>query len=164
MKKVSIKITPMRRSHLRECNAIVAASEPWKTLDERVDFLSTLNRNGSAVCSYVCTVGRETAGFVLFSPNPVFARGGYLRALAVAPHFLGRGIGKELLLFAEKSTARRSHNFFLCVSSFNRRAQAFYKSCGYARVGTLPALIVEGASEHIYWKRLHASHVRIRRP
>ncbi len=163
MTKVAVKIIPLKRSHIRDCEAIVAVSEPWKTLREGVDFLSALSQKRSGMCSYACTIGRETAGFILFSPEPVFARGGYLRALAVSPRFRGQGIGKMLLSFAEKTTARRSPNFFLCVSSFNRRAQAFYKNCGYSRVGSLSALIITGASEHIYWKRLRMASPRARR-
>ncbi len=156
-----IRIVPLRPSHVRACTEIVAASEPWRTLGEGIRFLPAGSRTG--VASYVCTVGGEPAGFVLFSPHPVFARGGYLRAIGVAPRFRRQGIGKKLLSFAEKTTARHSLNFFLCVSSFNRRAQAFYKSCGYDRAGKLPDLIMRGVSEYIYWKRLRPIPVK-RRP
>jgi ribosomal-protein-alanine N-acetyltransferase len=158
-----IKIVVMKRSHIRHCKDIVAVSEPWKTLHERINFLPALSRNRSGILSYVCTVGAETAGFILFSPDPVFARGGYLRAIGVSPRFRRQGIGRKLLSFAEKTTTRSSPNFFLCVSSFNRRAQAFYKGCGYTRAGKLPDLIVQGASEYIYWKRLLPLPVRTRR-
>jgi ribosomal-protein-alanine N-acetyltransferase len=140
----------MRRSHIPACNAITAASEPWKTLNERVDFLKYL----SLKQAYVCVIGDSPAGFVLFTPEPVFARGGYVRAVGVAPSMRRQGIGGSLLAFAESRIARRSPNVYLCVSSFNRRGQAFYKGRGYARVGKLPGLIVPRASEYIFWKKL----------
>ncbi len=65
-----------------------------------------------------------------------------------------RGIGRRLLSFAEKVIAKKSPNIYLCVSSFNRRAQAFYKDAGYRKVGRIPGLILQDASEYIYWKRL----------
>jgi ribosomal protein S18 acetylase RimI-like enzyme len=143
----------MKRRHIQACNAITAASEPWKTLNERVDFLTYLTLKQA----YVCVIGNVAAGFILFTVEPVFARGGYVRAVGVDPAMRRQGIGRKLLVFAESRIARRSPNVYLCVSSFNRRGQAFYKGLGYMRVGKLPGLIVAGASEYIFWKRLKTS-------
>lgn len=140
----------MRRSHIRACHAISDVSDPWKTLKERIDFLKYISLRQA----YVCMKGDELSGFLLFTPEPVFARGGYLRALGVAPSMRGRGIGRRLMSIAEKETARCSQCLYLCVSSFNRPAQAFYKNLGYVRAGKLTGLIIPGASEYIYWKRL----------
>ena len=140
----------MTRSHIRACDAIASVSEPWKTLNERIDFLRYIRLKQA----YTCMIGDKPSGFVIFTPEPVFARGGYLRAICVDPAMRGRGIGKMLLDFAEEDTARRSPNLYLCVSSFNRKAQAFYKSLGYTRIGKLPGLIIPNASEHIFWKNL----------
>jgi ribosomal-protein-alanine N-acetyltransferase len=144
------EIVPMARSHIRACDLITAASQPWKTLNERVDFARHIRLRQA----YVCTAVDEPVGFVIFSPEPVFARGGYLRAIGVAPASRGRGFGKKLLTFAETVMARSSPNVYLCVSSFNRKGQAFYKGQGYTRIGKIPGLIIPGASEYIYWKRL----------
>lgn len=158
-----LKIIPMRIKHVGACESIVEVSEPWKRLNERVDFRANLLPNKTNTKAYVCIAGKETAGFILFIAEPVFARGGYVRALGVAPEFRGRGIGKKLLAAAEKMCAERALHFFLCASSFNLRAQAFYKQCGYSRVGKLPGLIMPGVSEYIYWKRLRPASTRIRR-
>jgi ribosomal protein S18 acetylase RimI-like enzyme len=64
------------------------------------------------------------------------------------------GIGRKLMSFAENRTARLAPNFYLCVSSFNRQAQAFYRDLGYSRVGKIPGLISPDASEYIFWKSL----------
>ncbi len=144
---------PMRRSHIKACNAITAASEPWNTLQERVDFLKYL----ALKQAYVCTIGDAPAGFILFTPEPVFARGGYVRAVGVDPAMRRQGVGGRLLAFAETRIARKCPNVYLCVSSFNRRGQSFYKSLGYTRVGKLPGLIVPDASEYIFWKKLKTS-------
>ncbi len=154
MKATALKIVPMTRSHVPACEAIVAASDPWRRLNERIDFRAGLFVKRTDTQAYVCTAGEETAGFILFNPEPVFARGGYLRAIGVSPSFRRRGVGSKLLSFAEAMTAERALHFFLCVSSFNRGAQTFYRNCGYARAGKLSGLIMPGLSEYIYWKRL----------
>ena len=142
----------MRVSHIRDCNSIVTISDPWKRLNEGIDFRAALADKNTA--GYICKAGGETAGFILFIAKPVFARGGYLRAIGVAPVYKGQGIGRKLLDFAEKRASEQASHFFLCVSSFNRSAQAFYKKCGYSRIGKLPDFIIPGVSEFIYWKRL----------
>jgi ribosomal protein S18 acetylase RimI-like enzyme len=147
-----MRIVPMMRSQVGACTEIVKTSEPWKSLQEGIDF----SRFISLKQAYVCVAGAETAGFVIFTPDPVFARGGYLRAIGVSLHMREQGIGKKLMAFAEKETARQARNFYLCVSSFNRQAQAFYNSLGYTRVGKIPGLITPGTSEYIYWKPLSA--------
>jgi ribosomal protein S18 acetylase RimI-like enzyme len=150
MTRTTARIVPMRRSHVRACAEIAASSEPWKTLGETVDFARYL----SLKQAHVCLMGGEPAGFVIFTPEPVFARGGYLRAIGISPHMRRRGIGRKLMSFAEDRTARRAQNFYLCVSSFNRQAQAFYRYLGYTRVGRIPGLISPKTAEYIYWKSL----------
>ncbi len=140
----------MKNSHIRACTGIVAVSEPWKTFHERIEFDLYLSRKEA----YVCMAGSRAAGFIIFASGPVFARGGYIRAVGVAPDFRRQGIGRYLLKFAEKKIAKKCSNVYLCVSSFNRRAQAFYKNAGYRKVGKIPDLILQDASEYIYWKRL----------
>jgi [ribosomal protein S18]-alanine N-acetyltransferase len=144
----------MTPAHLRACDAIVSASEPWKTLGERVDFKTYIALKQAYICAVPIAGKAEIAGFVIFTADPVFARGGYLRAIGVAPAMRRHGIGMKLLAFMEDMVARRSDNIFLCVSSFNRSAQSFYKKLGYTKAGNLPGLLVPGESEYIYWKRL----------
>jgi ribosomal protein S18 acetylase RimI-like enzyme len=152
--KPSLDIVPLKKTHLRACSAIVAASDPWRRLGETIDFPGAMGRNSTGTKAYACMEGRNVAGFVLFIPEPVFARGGYLRAIGVAPAFRGRGVGRKLLAFAEQKTSERALHLFLCVSSFNRPALAFYKKCGYRGAGRLPGLIKPGTAELIFWKRL----------
>ncbi len=150
MRSSSARIVSMQTKHIRICHEIAASSEPWRTLKEGIDFPHYISRKEA----YVSMRGDEPAGFIIFTPLPVFARGGYLRAIGVSSSMRSHGIGKGLMDFAEKMTARSSLNFYLCVSSFNRPAQAFYKSLGYTRIGKIPELIMQGSSEYIYWKRL----------
>lgn len=162
MKQGVFRILPLRSNHVPACQRIVSASDPWKRLNEGVDFPVVLRDRSTR--SLVCLAGTEVAGFILFLPGPVFARGGYLRAIAVAPSFRGQGVGSLLLSRAETITAKHASHFFLCVSSFNRRGQAFYKSRGFRKVGSLPGLITPHASELIYWKPLKTTKPRRPKP
>ncbi len=150
MRNLSIKIVPMSLSHVPPCSDIVATSEPWKTLREGVDFSAAIRQKQA----HVAVIGGAVAGFVIFTPEPIFARGGYLRAIGVASAIRSSGIGRKLLVFAEKRTAEKAANLYLCVSSFNGPAQAFYRKQGYERVGTIDGLVRSGMSEHIYRKTL----------
>ena len=152
-------IVPMTRTHARHCDAIVAQSEPWKTLGDGIDFAGAIRHK----IGHVCLKNDRLAGFLIITPDPVFARGGYLRAIGVDPEMRGQGIGRALLAFAEELTAARADFLYLCVSSFNRPAKHFYKKNGYARVGTLPGLVLPNTSEHIYWKRLQRTPRKTRK-
>jgi ribosomal protein S18 acetylase RimI-like enzyme len=147
----------MQRRHIKACEAIVAESEPWKTLRETVDFGHYISRRQAYACIRRRSKTLEVAGFIVFTTEPVFARGGYLRAVGVATSLRGQGIGSALLAFAERAVARQATYLYLCVSSFNRKGQAFYKKRGYTKVGTLPGLASPDTSEYIYWKRLKPS-------
>src|ERR1700690_1393873 len=111
----ALKIGPMKRTHVRTCDAITASSEPWITLNERIDFLKYI----ALKQAFVCTIGDEPVGFIIFTPEPVFARGGYIRAVGVSPEIRRHGIGRKLLALAERLMVRQCANSYLCVSSFN---------------------------------------------
>lgn len=144
----------MKRCHIKACDDIVAASEPWKTLREKVAFGPAITRGQAYACIRRKSGTIEVVGFILFVAEPVFARGGYLRAVGVATALRNQGIGGKLMAFAERAVSRQAQYFYLCVSSFNRKGQTFYKKRGYTRVGTLPGLTSHDTSEYIYWKRL----------
>lgn len=150
MVKIPVKIKPLNRNHIPACDDIVRSSEPWKTLRESVDFAGAIRSKQA----HVALIEGAVAGFVIFTPEPVFARGGYLRAIGVAPAIRGLGVGAQLLKFAEKAAAKQSTSLFLCVSSFNKTGRLFYKKLGYTKAGKLDNLIKKGLDEFIYWKRL----------
>jgi ribosomal protein S18 acetylase RimI-like enzyme len=78
----------------------------------------------------------------------------YLASIAVAEGFRNRGIGSQLLAFAENLYQPAARHIFLCVSSFNTRAQALYQRRGYQIVGELKDYVIEGASEILMHKTL----------
>jgi ribosomal protein S18 acetylase RimI-like enzyme len=72
---------------------------------------------------------------------------GFIQTICVAPAFRGRGLGTEIIDFAERRIFRASPNVFLCVSSFNTEARRLYERLGYLCVGELTDFLVRGHSE-----------------
>lgn len=95
---------------------------------------------------------KQLLGFILIAPYGL-AGSPYISSIAVAPDVQSQGLGSQLLQFAEQQYHDRRH-LFLLVSSFNPRAQQFYRRHGYERVGEIRDYIVAGHSELIFHKRL----------
>jgi len=129
----------------------MAGSDPWITLRRGLDACRVaLRRPGSEL--FVARERGLPAGFILIHPHGC-AGSPYIASVAVAEGARGRGIGTQLVGFAERRMAGRRF-IFLCVSSFNRRAQELYRRLGYQRVGEIPDYIVEGHSELLLCKKL----------
>lgn len=131
--------------------ALMAASEPWRTLGRGLDQCRAACRRPEFVL-YMARDSDERCGFALVNPRGV-AGSPYLVSIAVAAEWRSRGVGAALLDQCEHQ-ASPSRHFFLCVSSFNARAFAFYERQGYRQVGEFPDYIIDGASERLMYKRL----------
>jgi ribosomal-protein-alanine N-acetyltransferase len=131
---------------------LMAASDPWITLGRGIDHCRAACRRPECVM-FVARAGGERCGFALVNPRGV-SGAPYLAAVAVAPEWRGRGTGAALLDHCEQWAAAASRHFFLCVSSFNTRAQAFYARHGYRQVGRFDDYVIDGASELLLYKRV----------
>ncbi|MBI5481460.1 MAG: GNAT family N-acetyltransferase, partial [Deltaproteobacteria bacterium] len=96
----------------------------------------------------------EAVGFAWFLEQGTFARGGYLRLIALRPGCQGLRLGSLLLDDVERQVAACARAMFLLVSDFNVDAQRFYERRGYEHAGTLPAFVRPDIDELVYWKRL----------
>ena len=76
----------------------------------------------------------------------------FVRALCVSSEYRGRGVGADLLAFAEHRAFKETANVFLFVSS--DRAKHFYESNGYKEVGCLENLNITGIHEWIMRKTI----------
>jgi ribosomal protein S18 acetylase RimI-like enzyme len=133
------------------CARLMAGSEPWITLRRSLEECRVaLCRPGSEL--YVARERGRRVGFILIHPYGCVGSP-YIQSVAVAEGARGRGIGTQLVAFAERQMASRRF-IFLCVSSFNRRAQELYSRLGYQRVGEIPDYVVEGHSELLLCKKL----------
>jgi ribosomal-protein-alanine N-acetyltransferase len=148
----ALVIRPLRSGEeSRLCARMMAASEPWITLKRGYkDSLAIVEDSTREV--HVALEDGQLRGFLILNMSGAFA--GYIQTVCVAPEARVRGIGTQLMRFAEARIFRESPNVFLCVSSFNPRARALYRRLGYARVGELKDYLVPGHSETIFRKTI----------
>ena len=146
-----ITIGPAEAADYAWCARLMVQSEPWVTLKRQFDErLAGLERVGTEL--FLARDNGQPVGFVHIHPYG-FAGSPYIASIAVAHGSRGRGIGTQLLAFAEARMAGRRF-IFLCVSSYNPRAQELYYRQGYLRVGEIPNYTLEGHSELILCKKL----------
>jgi [ribosomal protein S18]-alanine N-acetyltransferase len=147
-----IQVTPAGQDDYDSCARLMSSSEPWITLQRDLDGCrATLLREGTELF-----IARDEQGaflgFILLAPHGL-ASSPYIACFAVTAEARGRGVGAHLLRFAEERYHDR-RNLFLLVSSFNTRAQQFYRRHGFECVGELKEYLVSGHSELIFHKRL----------
>lgn len=132
---------------------LMTSTDPWITFQRDFDAcLATLTRPGTDLFIARDQQGGSPLGFILLSPYG-FAASPYIACFAVAAEARGKSVGAQLLGFAERRYRGRSH-LFLLVSSFNPRAQQFYRRQGFECVGELKDYILPGYSELIFHKRI----------
>ena len=148
---VSVRIEPAQNADFEWCARLMAGTEPWITLRQDLDACrAKLSRPSSEL--FVAREAERRLGFILLLPYGL-AGSPYISSVAVDESARGCGVGSRLVAFAEKHYAGRKH-IFLCVSSFNHRAQALYRRLGYEQVGEFPDYVVEGHSELLFHKKL----------
>jgi ribosomal protein S18 acetylase RimI-like enzyme len=135
------------------CARLMASNEPWITLKRNLKGCrATLARAGTELFVARDSGASDPLGFILLAPYG-FAGSPYVASIAVAPDGRSHGVGAQLLAFAEQRFRDRGH-LFLLVSSFNQRAQQFYRRLGFEFIGELKDYLVSGHSELIFHKRL----------
>jgi [ribosomal protein S18]-alanine N-acetyltransferase len=147
-----VEIRPLASDGEAEaCARLMATTEPWITLKRSyVASLAILQDPTREV--YVACGANGLAGFLVLCLVGPFT--GYIQTICVHPEQRGNGLGTQFVAFAEARITTVSPNVFLCVSSFNPRAQALYERLGYAYVGQLSDYLVRGHSELLYRKSL----------
>jgi ribosomal protein S18 acetylase RimI-like enzyme len=131
---------------------LMVRSEPWTTLRRPLEACRAV-LNDPEFQVFIARSGNERCGFLVLDPRGV-AGAPYLKSVAIASEFRGRGLGSRLIEFAEKFFRPRARHLFLCVSSFNDAARRLYERLGYEPVGSVKDLAIEGASELLMFKRL----------
>jgi len=145
----AIQISVARESDRPWCAQQMANTDPWLTYGFSAETCARiLQWPGSTL--FVATI-RDPVGFLLLHPKG-FLGCPYIAVVAVPAVWRSRGIGTQLLRFAEAQFSGSRH-VYLCVSSFNPRALHLYEKCGYLRVGELSDFIADGHSELLMQKR-----------
>jgi ribosomal-protein-alanine N-acetyltransferase len=129
----------------------MATSEPWLTLGRGFEASLAILRDPTREV-YVAYEGDAFRGFLILSLQGALS--GYIQTVAVTADSRGLGIGSKLMAFAEERIFRDFANVFLCVSSFNTRAQTLYERLGYEVVGELKDYLVRGHSEILMRKSI----------
>lgn len=148
-----IKIGPATNEERVWAAKLMAGSEPWITLKTTEDKCSQACHHPEHLV-FIAHHNGETSGMMILHPRGV-AGSPYIKSICVVEAFRGKGIGRELVSYAERLLRTESKNIFLCVSSFNTRARALYEKLGYNKVGEFKDYVIEGANELLLHKLLH---------
>lgn len=126
--------------------AMLAASEPWKTLGYTdADWKKLFDPLPAGREGFVIESAGAVAGFALLRQR--FLMGDYLELFVIAPSARHQGLGKSLLAHLEGLVFARAKNLFACVSDFNKEARTFYNKNGYQELGPMPNFLIPGSSE-----------------
>ena len=134
-----------------KCAHLMANSEPWITLRRTYEGSQKMLSDPSREV-YLAVVKDEIVGFIVLIMSGALV--GYIQTVAVMPEWRNKGIGSRLLEFAEDKIFAKAPNAFMCVSSFNRKAQELYQRLGYEVIGELKDYIVPGHSEILLRKSI----------
>jgi len=123
---------------------IMCSADPWITLKK--DYTQCLKAfEGPEKEIYAAIEDNKLLGIIILQLTGSFK--GYIQTVAVAADARGLGIGTALVQFAENRIFKISPNVFICVSSFNQKAQQLYFKLGYEQVGLLKNFIADGFDE-----------------
>lgn len=126
------------------CAEMMSMSDPWLTLGRKYEAcLGTLRDKTCEV--YVAVEDDEVRGVVMVMMHGALV--GYIRVVCVDPNTRSKGLGSQLVVFAEERIYRESPNVWLFVTSFNTRARALYERLGYETIGEVRDYLVRGYSE-----------------
>ncbi|MGB2769034.1 MAG: N-acetyltransferase [Candidatus Zixiibacteriota bacterium] len=151
-KNINVEIRRLQHEdEASRCAKLMANSEPWITLRRTYDnSLKMLSHPSREV--YVARVGDEIVGFIVLIMSGALV--GYIQTVGIMPEWRNKGIGSKLVKFAEDMIFSQAPNAFMCVSSFNKKAQELYKRLGYETIGELKDYIVPGHSEILLRKTI----------
>jgi RimJ/RimL family protein N-acetyltransferase len=149
-----LHVEPMADANdAHECARMMAASEPWITLQRTADALVPVISDPVKQV-WLVRDADGIAAFVILDLRGL--TNGYVQTICVRPDRRKGGLGAALLTWAELHILEQSQNVFLCVSSFNEQAQRFYARLGYERVGVLREDVVPGSDEILMRKTVGA--------
>lgn len=131
----------------------VTAIDPWRRMAYRAEAMAAyLAAHEAGACRRLIRHDGEIVGAVCVR-HP-WLRGPYLELLALLPGRQGFGIGAAVLDWMAVEVAGSANSLWVCTSTFNDRALAFYQRHGFVRVGDLDGLVGPGFTEILLRKRV----------
>ncbi len=148
------ELAPFEAATAASLGPALAAMPPWSVLGWSADaMVGSLVRDVPALARFEVRVDGAAAGIV-FIQDP-FLLGPYLQRIALLPAHQGRAIGQSVLAWMEeRARTVRARQLWLCVSSFNGRARAFYARFGFEEAAVLDKLVCDEFNEILMRKRL----------
>jgi ribosomal protein S18 acetylase RimI-like enzyme len=150
----SITLEPLKGQSAAKLAEALAAMPPWSVIGWPADRLArAFSRSMPSVNRFEVVAGGKLAGIV--TVQSPFLHGPYLQLLAILPDFQGQKLGQKILEWMEaQARHEEARQLWLCVSSFNTRAQIFYRRFGFEQVALLERLASDAADEIFMRKRL----------
>jgi ribosomal protein S18 acetylase RimI-like enzyme len=147
-------LRPLSPANAGPLGEALAAIPPWSTIGWPASRLvATLKNWPTGVRRFELLVEGELAGTI--SIQYPFLYGPYLQLLAILPGYQGRGLGLACLEWMEREArAAEARQLWLCVTSYNTRARAFYKRFGFEEAALLDKLATDVSDEVFMRKRL----------
>ena len=125
---------------------LLVDTNPWKRLGYQAkDWDCYFTPLPQGRDSFVVEQDGRVAGIAVVRQK--FLLGDYLELLGVAGWARGKGLGGQLLTYAEEAVFARVKNLFACVSDFNDQGRKFYKKQGYQEIGPMPDFLIPGSAE-----------------
>ena len=102
------------------CAGLMSSLIPWVTLKRNYDTSLKIITDPSWEV-YLALSGEEIAGFTILIMQGALV--GYIQSICVASKWRNKGIGSQLMKFAEDRIFNETPNAFIMVSSFNPDAK-----------------------------------------
>ncbi len=153
-------LRPLSPGTPEKLGAALAAMPPWSVIGWPAERLTaSFHRQAPSVRRFELMVEDELAGTVTIQ-DP-FLHGPYLQLLAVLPGFQGQKLGAAVLQWMEREArSAEARQLWLCVSTFNAGARAFYERFGFKEAALLDKLASDLSDEILMRKRLSYSKPR----
>ncbi len=150
----SVALAPLSTESAPILGHALAAIPPWSVIGWPAERMTRAFTYPSAsVYRFEVIANGKLAGIVTIQ-NP-FLHGPYLQLLAILPEFQGQKLGLRILEWMEaEARGIESRQLWLCVSTFNVRARAFYERFGFEEVAVLDKLASDASDEIFMRKRL----------
>jgi len=147
-------LRPLRPENATKLGEALATMPPWSVIGWPAGrLIRGFERDLPSVRRFEVLAEGELAGIVIIQEP--FLHGPYLQLLAILPAFQGRRLGQCILEWMEEQAlAEEARQLWLCVSTFNTRARAFYERFGFEAVAVLEKLASDRSDELFMRKRL----------
>jgi ribosomal protein S18 acetylase RimI-like enzyme len=147
-------LRPLSPGNIETLGVALAAMPPWSVIAWPAERLvGSLTRELPSVRRFELVVEGKLAGTV--GIQDPFLLGPYLQLLAILPRFQGRYLGSAILEWMEgQARMQEARQLWLCVTTYNTRARAFYERSGFEHAALLDKLATEVSDEILMRKRL----------